>query len=261
MESPSDPEKQRPEAGFVRPPGLEMGNGLAIFSLVFLVFAGAQFITMLFHVKSTTPELANSSWSDLQNNDLFAQRWKDLSENGDAIAWVGLASGLSGLLVLLSLVRWWKGARIVQFLGLKLPAWRPLLAWLGFFILVYAALEAIARLLPSAFESDFIEHVMGSITNKPMFLIGVALMPALFEEFLFRGLLYGSLRHLLDKHSAIAICAGLFTFTHLQYEWYLLLLNVLPLGVFLGYARANSGSIWTAVLLHFLNNSVGLFIP
>ena len=41
----------------------------------------------------------------------------------------------------------------------------------------------------------------------------------------------------------------------------LLLLNVLPLGVFLGYARANSGSIWTCVFLHLLNNAAGLVLP
>lgn len=94
-----------------------------------------------------------------------------------------------------------------------------------------------------------------------MFLLGAALMPALFEEFLFRGLLFGSLRHMLDKHSAIAITAGVFTFIHMQYDWYLLLLQVLPLGVFLGYARANTGSIWTSIVLHFTNNAASVLLP
>lgn len=261
MESPSEQGKPQPERVHVRPPGLEMGNGLAIFSLVFMVFAGAQFVAMIMRIRATTPQLSGAGFSDLKNNDLFAARWKELSENGDAISWVGLASGLAGLVLLLGLVRWWKGPRIVQFLALRLPAWRPFLAWCGFFVLVYAALEGIAYLLPEGSESEFVAHVLGSITNRGMFVLGVALLPALFEELLFRGLLYGSLRHLLDKHSAIAISAGIFTFIHLQYEWYLLLLNVLPLGIFLGYARANSGSIWTCVFLHFVNNAAGLYLP
>jgi membrane protease YdiL (CAAX protease family) len=86
-------------------------------------------------------------------------------------------------------------------------------------------------------------------------------MPALFEEFLLRGLLYGSLRHVLDHHKAIAIVAGLFTLLHPQYDWYVLLLIVLPMGVMLGYARANSGSIWVPVFLHMLNNTLSILLP
>lgn len=260
MESPSEQEKRPSETGYLRPPGLEMGNGLAIFSLVFMVFAAAQFAAMFERILHTTPELSGS-FIGMSRSDLFAARFKALAENGDAVAFIGLVSGLVSLVLLLGLVYWWKGARITQFIGMRLPAWRPFLAWCGFFVLVYAALEGIAYLLPEGSESSFVEHVMASITDRGMFVLGVALMPALFEEFLFRGLLLGSLRHLLDKHTAIAITAGIFTFIHFQYEWYLLLLNVLPLGVFLGYARANSGSIWTCVILHFLNNAAGLVLP
>ncbi|HNK86527.1 MAG TPA: CPBP family intramembrane metalloprotease, partial [Flavobacteriales bacterium] len=75
------------------------------------------------------------------------------------------------------------------------------------------------------------------------------------------GLLYGSLRHVLDKHTAIAIASGVFTIIHVQYPWYLLALYILPLAVLLGYARANTGSIWTAVVLHLINNTVSLALP
>jgi len=83
--------------------------------------------------------------------------------------------------------------------------------------------------------------------------IGVGLMAPLFEEFLLRGLLLGSIRHITDAHSAIALTAGVFTLMHLQYNWTVMLL-ILPLGITLGYARVRSGSIWVPVLLHMINN-------
>ena len=53
------------------------------------------------------------------------------------------------------------------------------------------------------------EKVLASVTNYPMLVLGLGIMPAIFEEFLLRGLLYGSLRHLMDKHVAVAIVAGI----------------------------------------------------
>ena len=260
MESPQEAEKQLPETAYVRPPGLEMGNGLAIFVLVFLTFISAQIGAMVVRIKMVTPDLAGMPSSDLLESDRFAERWKDLSSNGDSIVWIELVSGSVGLVVLLLMCWWWKRQRVVQFLGLRPPAFRPFLAWCGLFVGVFVALEAIAYFLPEM-ESEFMTNVLSSITDYPFFILGSCLVPALFEELLFRGVLLGSLRHLLDKNTAVAITAGLFTFTHMQYEWYLLLFNVLPLAVFLGYARTNTGSIWTGVFLHFVNNAASVLLP
>jgi membrane protease YdiL (CAAX protease family) len=270
MENQSEPEKQLPEAPYVRPPGLEMGNGLAIFMLVFVTFIFAQVIAMMLRVKAVTPDLASIGWSDLFRNDAFIARWNELSSNGDSIAWVELIAGTVGLCALLLICRWWKRDRMVQFLGLRPPAFRPFLAWCGVFVGLFIAIEMIGRLLPNVCEqfgydlpldSEFMTKVLASITNYPLFYLGSCLLPALFEELLFRGVLLGSLRHLLDKNTAIAITAGLFTFTHMQYEWYLMLFNLLPLAVFLGYARTNTGSIWTGVFLHFVNNAASIILP
>lgn len=262
MESPSGWEKPAPEPPrLFRPPGLEMGRGLAIFSLVFTLFAAAQMVVLIQRVLALTPELGSGGFSlDLLDTEPFRDRWNELAANGDVLAQVSLWSGLIGLLALFLATWLWKRQRTKAFLALGLPHWRPFLAWLGFFVLVFAALEGIALLLPDL-DSGFMEKVLGSYTDPVFFLLGVAVLPALFEEFLLRGLLYGSLRHLLDKHVSIALVAGLFTLIHPQYEWYLQLLYVLPMGVFLGYARANTGSIWTSVVLHLLNNVLSIVLP
>ncbi len=261
MESPSEQETPSPEAAPTRAPALEMGNGLAIFSLVFLVFLLCQSVFLVERVIHSTPELNERGFSmDILEDSVFQERAQDLIDDGDTVSSISLWSGLSALIVLLLFTFWWKKERMVNFLGLRFPALRPLAAWTGLFILCLTAMELIAWLLPE-FDNSFMENVLATAHNKPLLFLGSALMPALFEEFFLRGLLFGTLRHVLDKHMAIAIVSGLFTIMHLQYPWYLLLLFILPLGVLLGYARANTGSIWTSVLLHFLNNAISLALP
>lgn len=260
MEPSSAPETPQPDPVPRRPAALELANGAALFTFAFLLFFLAQIVIMGLTIRSGTPELQQMAWGDMLAHDRFADRWTELSTNGDMIARVSLGSGAVALLGLLGMVYWWKRKETVRFLGLRPPDGLPLLAWSGLFVAVFLVLEGIARVLPIG-DSAFMEKVNASITDLPLFLLGAALMPALFEELLFRGLLFGSLRSVVDKHSAIAVSAGLFTFSHPQYEWYILLLQVLPLGIFLGYARANTGSTWTGVILHFVNNAASVLLP
>jgi membrane protease YdiL (CAAX protease family) len=104
------------------------------------------------------------------------------------------------------------------------------------------------------------QQVIGSTTNMLWLMIGVGIVAPLFEEFLLRGLLFGSIRHMADEHASVALTAGVFALMHMQYDVAVMLL-ILPMGVVLGYARARSGSIWVPVLLHMLNNLVTVLLP
>lgn len=261
MEEPSAQGKPQLDPTLFRPPGLEMARGLLYFTLVFMVFMFMQMAVMIWRVMALSPALAQQGFSlALLDTPAFQERWQEVGMQGDVLALVGLVSGGACLLLLLWLAFRWKNKRTGHFLALGMPTLRSLFLWTGFFLVVFAALEAITFLLPEM-DSEFMRQVLSSATNYPLLFLGLGLMPALFEEFLLRGLLYGSLRHLLDKHVSVAIVAGVFTMLHQQYDWYILLLYVLPLGVFLGYARANSGSIWTAVFLHLLNNVASMLLP
>lgn len=245
----------------LRPPGLEMARGLLYFAMVFMVFMFLQMAALIGFTWQRTPAFRDLGFSmELLDSPAFADRWLQLANNGDVLAMVTLIAGSLSLLLLLALVSGWKGPRIHYFLGTGAPKARVWFLWTAAFILLFAALEAIGMLLPEL-DNSFMEKVLSSSTRPLLLLVGLGLAPGLFEEFLLRGLLYGSLRHLLDKHVAVAITAGVFTLMHQQYEWYILLLYVLPLGVFLGYARASTGSIWVAVFLHVLNNCVSIAFP
>jgi uncharacterized protein len=84
----------------------------------------------------------------------------------------------------------------------------------------------------------------------------IAVIPALGEEFMFRGVV---LRVLKDwshsAHVAIWISAILFSFIHMQF------LGFFPrmiLGILFGYMVVWSGSIWPAVVAHFVNNAAAV---
>lgn len=81
-----------------------------------------------------------------------------------------------------------------------------------------------------------------------------ALLPALGEELLFRGVIlrltFNSTRNI---HFAIFISAAIFSMAHAD------VYNFLPImlaGVLLGYIYYLTGSIWLSILAHFLNNGL-----
>lgn len=84
----------------------------------------------------------------------------------------------------------------------------------------------------------------------------VALIPALGEEFLFRGMIQRILSEWFrNEHLAIWIAALLFSLMHFQF------LGFIPrviLGALFGYLFVWTGSIWMAVLAHFINNGVAV---
>jgi hypothetical protein len=84
-------------------------------------------------------------------------------------------------------------------------------------------------------------------------LTTVALMPAIAEEFLFRGLVQQSVSEPLGRRWGAVVAGLLFGFYHLNP------FSIVPLvclGVFFGYIMYRSGSLLLAVVAHFVNNAV-----
>lgn len=99
---------------------------------------------------------------------------------------------------------------------------------------------------------------MKSPGNFIVNLLMIAILPALSEEFIFRGcfqqIFIGWTR---NTHWGIWITAALFSAIHFQFFGFL---PRMLLGIFFGYFAAWSGSIWPAVLGHFLNNGTALLV-
>jgi len=91
------------------------------------------------------------------------------------------------------------------------------------------------------------------------FLIPLALIigvtPALCEEILFRGYVQTRLCRSFSPVIGVAIASVMFAAFHMDFVHSI---AVLPLGVFLGFVVARSGSIFPAMLAHFVNNAVSV---
>ncbi len=81
----------------------------------------------------------------------------------------------------------------------------------------------------------------------------IALVPGFTEEVMFRGLVQRSLGNVSRK--AIIVSALTFSFFHLDPHH---VAGVLPLGFYLAWLAARTGSLWVTVVTHAVNNGVAL---
>lgn len=98
--------------------------------------------------------------------------------------------------------------------------------------------------------------VPSDIPGRIVYLVSIAVVPALVEEFAIRGAVLQPLRRYGDKFAIIA-SAIIFAVLHgnlIQAPFALIA------GVALGYAVCITNSIWTGVLIHFCNNLYSVII-
>ncbi len=87
-------------------------------------------------------------------------------------------------------------------------------------------------------------------------LFMIAVIPALGEEFLFRGVIQQIFtKATRNYHWGIWISAVLFSALHMQFFGFV---PRVLLGALFGYFLVYSGSIWVPVAAHFVNNAVGV---
>jgi membrane protease YdiL (CAAX protease family) len=99
-------------------------------------------------------------------------------------------------------------------------------------------------------------ETLTEMTNFNMFLVNIliiAVIPAIGEEWLFRGVIQKLfVENYHRKHAAIWLTAFFFALLH-QSVFYFFGLWIL--GALLGYLKEWSGNIWLPVVAHFINNS------
>jgi len=87
-------------------------------------------------------------------------------------------------------------------------------------------------------------------------LLIVAILPALGEEFLFRGVLQRLFKELTNNvHAAVIITAILFSAIHMQFYGFF---PRMLLGLMFGYLLVWTGSIWVPVIAHLINNGAAV---
>ncbi len=91
-----------------------------------------------------------------------------------------------------------------------------------------------------------------------MTAIVMAVIPAIGEEFFFRGLLLGGLlRGKVNVVVSIVLTGVIFSLSHFEFNN---LIAIAALGSFLGYLYYISGSLWLPIVAHFTNNFLAVLL-
>lgn len=89
-------------------------------------------------------------------------------------------------------------------------------------------------------------------------VVVIALIPAIGEEVLFRGIIQRKIFHKIgDMHVSIWTSAILFSAIHLQFYGFV---PRMLLGAMFGYMYAWTRNLWTPIFAHFVNNAVTIVV-
>lgn len=131
-----------------------------------------------------------------------------------------------------------------------------LFIWMATFIASNLLSSLILYFFPQNLEA--LEEIGGLLFNEyPIYinLLIIAVLPAICEEIMFRGYLYSACSEKGHFSRGIVISSIMFGIMHLY------LIKIIPtamLGLAFSYIVYKSGSIFIAMLLHFINNSLAV---
>lgn len=228
---------------------------------------------VLFQVVGGVVVAAGPAWEAAQTGtmpdaealaaDLLTERPR-LVLGGNALG-QAVAFGLFSLLA----ARWASRRGWRAFLRLRAPEPGGLalaaLGWAALYPVVLFLGDLNGRLpLPPVFDqldtarADMLERLLlGDGATTGFLLLTVALAPALFEELLFRGYLMRQAERRWGIAAAIIATGVFFGAYHLSLAQ---LVPLSVLGVYLGFVVWATGSVWTGVLVHLLNNGLAVVV-
>jgi membrane protease YdiL (CAAX protease family) len=115
----------------------------------------------------------------------------------------------------------------------------------------YAFLESLGYKLSSG------GNTFSGIWGMILTLLLVAVLPAFGEEITHRGMLLSAFRTRFPVKRAIVMVALLFGLVHLNIQQFF---YAAVLGWYLSMSVVVSGSIWSAVIIHFTNNAISVYM-
>jgi ABC-2 type transport system permease protein/sodium transport system permease protein len=130
---------------------------------------------------------------------------------------------------------------------------------------VVFGIVTLLNIHPTEKQQEYIEQVAAVIRPlAPPVKLFLVMVPALLEEWFFRGFLFGALRQRLGAAATIAMVALLFGVAHYVFAPEFGNVRLLPsilMGLALGQVRETSGSVLPGMLLHACHNSLLIMLP
>ena len=118
---------------------------------------------------------------------------------------------------------------------------------------------SVRELNVTFFHTDVSYYTAYKIYIFPVLIMiySIAIMPAIFEELAFRGVMYNYCSNFLDERLVVVITAFLFAIMHLSL---ISLAWLLPFGIFIGSLRRRYNTLWYGIFFHFTFNLTACLI-
>ncbi|MBE6148451.1 MAG: CPBP family intramembrane metalloprotease [Firmicutes bacterium] len=129
--------------------------------------------------------------------------------------------------------------------------------YVGIYILANLVINIIGRLFPSIVTDYSLIESFLNFDNLVLAILVTALLPAIAEEILFRGVIFNSFNKKYGAMVAILVSALIFGVYHMNW---LQGLFAFILGLSLAYVYLKSGSLFVPIILHFINNLIAVLV-
>lgn len=131
-----------------------------------------------------------------------------------------------------------------------------------FKVILFAYLLYPMMMFLNGISSIFVENNVAStldlISGNPLWLnlLLIAVIPAVVEEFIFRGLIFNGLKR-RNPFRAIIISAFLFGLMHMNINQFL---YAFAMGIFFAMIAYATGSMWPSMIMHFIYNGQSVIL-
>ncbi|MFN0032433.1 MAG: type II CAAX prenyl endopeptidase Rce1 family protein [Flavobacteriales bacterium] len=196
-----------------------------------------------------------------------------VAENSNVLKWANSITQVFSFLLPAVAFYFLFGKKTVNGLMLRTPGFFAL-SGIAYIFLSAAWIDVVSRLnewllpegsrfaqwaAPKEQAAEQLTEVMLTSSNgwdTGITIVSIALLPAVCEELLFRGVLQPLLaKAFRNIHLAIWVSAALFSAIHMQFYGFL---PRMLMGALLGYLVVWSGSLWTSMLAHAANNTLAI---
>jgi membrane protease YdiL (CAAX protease family) len=181
-----------------------------------------------------------------------------LTQKSSVIAETILVSGFVSVLMILYFVGMKNRANMKGYLGFNPVKPVPFMIWQAIMVAFFYGMNYVVS-QTSVEEPDFMKFMRDilkteSLSGLVLMLMALVVAAPLFEELMFRGFMYTGLKHSrAGIPGAIIIPSILWSMVHVQYEW-IWILMIFFMGVIFTLARYMTGSIYTVIAMHAVNN-------
>lgn len=170
---------------------------------------------------------------------------------------LSVIAGLPAVAAALWLAIHWTRIGFADYLALRWTNWRNLALGVVGLVVLVEGWDLLSGATGHEVTPDFMIGVLKSARgDNSVWLLSVAICVAapVTEELFARGFLYrGWSESFLRVPGAIVLSSLAWTSLHLQYDWFFFG-EVFCIGLWFGYMRYRSNSLWLTTLLHGLNN-------